>query len=169
MTSKRPTIRTAMGSWAWEHSRLRQERQRSSLFSSMRCIKESGWCLLKTIGFGPGRTEVRSLEDDRGMVMIWSAPARLEWSDASSRRTWIKPCTQVSWRTLAPISSDSSVRDFQQGMARCHTARSIKVWIEDHKSSTLSRLAQSPDRNPTENLWNVIKRKIDDHGHSWTD
>ncbi|MBN3283396.1 STXB5 protein, partial [Polyodon spathula] len=41
--------------------------------------------------------------------------------------------------------------------------RSIKVWMEDHQIKTLSWPAQSPDLNPIENLWNVIKRKMDGH------
>ncbi|MBN3285256.1 TC1A transposase, partial [Polyodon spathula] len=45
-----------------------------------------------------------------------------------------------------------------------HTSKlSIKVWMEDHQIKTLSWPAQSPDLNPTENLWNVIKRKMDGH------
>uniref|UniRef100_A0A4W5NLR7 Limb development membrane protein 1 like n=1 Tax=Hucho hucho TaxID=62062 RepID=A0A4W5NLR7_9TELE len=51
---------------------------------------------------------------------------------------------------------------FQQDNA-CHTARSMKVWLEDHQIKTLSRPAQSPDLNPFENLWNVMKRKMDGH------
>ena len=52
---------------------------------------------------------------------------------------------------------------FQQDNASCNTARSIKVWMEDHQIKTLSWPAQSPDLNPIENLWNVIKRKMEGH------
>ncbi|XP_071401480.1 non-muscle caldesmon-like [Centroberyx affinis] len=51
----------------------------------------------------------------------------------------------------------------KQDHAPCHTARSTKVWMEDHQIRTLSWPAQSPDPNPIENLWNVIKRKMDGH------
>src|SRR4029434_2929927 len=52
---------------------------------------------------------------------------------------------------------------FQQDNAPCHTARSVKVWMKDHHIRTLSWPAQSPDLNPVEKLWNVIKRKMDGH------
>jgi transposase len=35
--------------------------------------------------------------------------------------------------------------------------------MEDHQMKTLSWPAQSPDLNTIENLWNVIKRKMDGH------
>ncbi|XP_069000384.1 uncharacterized protein [Embiotoca jacksoni] len=35
--------------------------------------------------------------------------------------------------------------------------------MKDHRIRTLSWPAQSPDLNPIENLWNVIKRKMDGH------
>ncbi|KAK1792088.1 hypothetical protein P4O66_001866 [Electrophorus voltai] len=38
-----------------------------------------------------------------------------------------------------------------------------KVCMRDHQIKTLSWPAQSPDLNPIENLWNVIKRKMDGH------
>ncbi|KAK1797592.1 hypothetical protein P4O66_000786 [Electrophorus voltai] len=36
-------------------------------------------------------------------------------------------------------------------------------WMRDHQIKTLSWPAQSPDPNPIENLWHVIKRKLDGH------
>ena len=46
--------------------------------------------------------------------------------------------------TMFPNSEDWF---FDQDNAPCHTARSIKVWMEDHQIKTLSWPAQSPDLN----------------------
>lgn len=62
--------------------------------------------------------------------------------------------------TIFPNSEDWF---FQQDNAPYHTARSIKVWMDDHQIKTLSWPAQSPAQNPIENLWNLIKRRMDGH------
>uniref|UniRef100_A0AAY5KM04 G-protein coupled receptors family 1 profile domain-containing protein n=1 Tax=Esox lucius TaxID=8010 RepID=A0AAY5KM04_ESOLU len=48
-----------------------------------------------------------------------------------------------------------------QDNAPCCTARSIKVWMEDHQIKTLP--AQSPDLNPIENLWSRGRWMVRSH------
>ena len=76
-----------------------------------------------------------------------------------TRLSWKKMCFLLLWQCSPTLRTGF----FQQDNAPCHTARSIKVWMEDHQIKTLSWPAQSPDLNPIENLWNVIKRKMDGH------
>ncbi len=49
---------------------------------------------------------------------------------------------------------------FQQDLAPAHTAKSIKSWLSDHGVGVLDWPANSPDLNPIENLWGIVKRKI---------
>lgn len=51
----------------------------------------------------------------------------------------------------------------QQDSSPCSTARSVKVRVKDNQLKTLSWPAQSADLNATDNLWSVIKRKVDGH------
>ncbi len=51
---------------------------------------------------------------------------------------------------------------FQQDLAPAHTAKGTKSWFNDHGVTVLDWPANSPDLNPIENLWNIVKRKMRD-------
>ncbi len=51
---------------------------------------------------------------------------------------------------------------FQQDLAPAHTAKGTKSWFNDHGVTVLDWSANSPDLNPIENLWGIVKRKMRD-------
>lgn len=49
---------------------------------------------------------------------------------------------------------------FQQDLATAHTVRSIKICFDAHVVIVLDWPANSPNLNPTENQYNIIKWKM---------
>ncbi|XP_034562833.1 uncharacterized protein LOC117829315 [Notolabrus celidotus] len=115
-------------------------------------------CFAPTVKFGGGSVMIWGCFSKAGIGQMRLCQGRLNQAtyEVILEENWLP-----SALTMFPNSEDWF---FQQDNAPCHTARSIKVWMKDHQIKTLSWPAQSPDLNPIENLWNVIKRKMDGEG-----
>ena len=49
---------------------------------------------------------------------------------------------------------------FQQDSAPCHRAKSVTNWFQTKNVRMLKWPENSPDLNPIENLWTLIKKKV---------
>ena len=99
-------------------------------------------------------------------VMVWSVISskglgRLYIVEGTMRQDQYKKVLET--RLLPQIRdwfADGEKFHFMQNGAPCHTAKSIKSFLEAKKIPLLDWPGNSPDMNPIENLWEIVKRKM---------
>jgi len=52
---------------------------------------------------------------------------------------------------------------FQQNLAPCHCSKKVKKFLSDNNIEVLKWPGDSPDLNPIENLWAIIKKELQNY------
>ncbi|GJJ67920.1 putative transposase [Entomortierella parvispora] len=103
-----------------------------------------------------------------GKIMVWGCMIYYGLGDLSwipgkiNSDQYLTVLKDYVLRSRDWFGMDRETFIFQQDNASIHTARIIKDYFSEQQLTVLEWPANSPDLNPIENLWAIIKRQLDE-------
>lgn len=133
------------------------------------CSDGRKWCWVRGTDQIQDKQVKGTVKHGGGSVMVWGCltaygPGFLCKIDGTMDQTLYKEILEGELEQTFDyyhLKKDKLI--FQQDNDPKHTANSIKTWFKEQEFSVLEWPPQSPDMNPIEHVWALVKRRLNDY------